>query len=297
MYNVSRSLSVHIFSMVAILAVCANAQTFEGIVVIKETSKHRFEWQDSDMRQEEIKQLDREIKELEAEVKTLTKSDKQIALEELEILRQSRISLETGVGVNVSIRTVYIKPGMMRVEETGQEEITIFRLDKNIVWTIVPGEKGYMESNLSEFIKATGETSKNATERYSKVTEARIEKGHHLIKHTGKKDISGYLCEQFLRVQGKDTTEFWTSKELSLKAIFGARLNLFVILGGDETIKETLVEVEQIGGFPMLIITRNDVSEEIIKVDKIKTKQLHNNMFEIPAGFNKLTFEDMLKGE
>jgi hypothetical protein len=50
-----------------------------------------------------------------------------------------------GKGEQTNTSKTYMKEGKYRIEIQGQHQYTIFRQDKNVIWTVMPDAKSYME--------------------------------------------------------------------------------------------------------------------------------------------------------
>lgn len=96
--------------------------------------------------------------------------------------------------------TLYVKDRKIRHEltEDGETQIIIFRPDKQVIWTVIPDEKIYLESPTSDSERSleewTAEKEKNA-------------------KNLGEETVSGYPCRKFEIVEEGVKTLFWVSKK------------------------------------------------------------------------------------
>jgi len=261
--------------------IISSAQSFEGIIVIKEISKQRVGWQDSELVQDEIEQLDREIKELENKIKKLSKTKQQQVAQELESLREFRASFTTSVEGVVSKKTVYINPGRIRIDYKNQDYTTILQLEKGIAWNIYPKEKSYVQSDFSEFIQ------------FSNL----LDNVKSLVQTGVTTEINGYPCKQVLWIHKKDTSEFWLTNMLNWKSIYADSLALFIHFDNNEVARAVLPELKKNGSFPIKSVLRTAYNEDIVEVLRIENKHLSTTVFEVPPNFKNLTLEDVLKDD
>lgn len=102
---------------------------------------------------------------------------------------------------------VYVKGNKIRYEflEGDEKAVTIMRLDKGVMWILMPEEKMYME------MPGAGK---------GMIDPAMEKKIEHLAKkkHLGKEKMSGYVCEKYQYVyhdKAMETMTQWFSKKLN----------------------------------------------------------------------------------
>lgn len=95
---------------------------------------------------------------------------------------------------------IYMKDKMIRHEltEDGETQIIIFRPDKGVVWTVIPGEKMYVEAPMGD--------SEKTLEEWTPEKEKKA-------KGLGDDTVSGYPCKKFELVENGEKVTYWVSKK------------------------------------------------------------------------------------
>lgn len=113
------------------------------------------------------------------------------------------------------------------------------------------------------------------------------------VEATGKTEkILGYLCNQFLVKDGKNTTELWVAEDLGMFAGMGGQGG-GGMFGNKKGNSEMAAKWEQVlkgkGGFPLRVITRNAAGKETFKMEatKIEKGGVKDADFVPPADFTK----------
>ena len=178
-----------------------------------------------------------------------------------------------------------------------QEQITITRLDKKLVWNIDMSEKTYTEITFKQMKKTRGKviTEKEKTDEEEIETKLQFE-----VKKSGKKKkIGGYECEEFIIkmiTEGKNPqtsetqeleiyTHLWVSDQVKgYDQIQKFRKKMAEKMGWDEgygtglmqSVKQYGIETKELGekmkeikGFPMLTVVKMKAfGEEITEADE-----------------------------
>ncbi len=164
----------------------------------------------------------------------------------------------------------YIKNNKFRVEINSPEGQTVMLIDKDKSVMLMPQNNMYME-----FGQPDPEDIK-APDAKDDITKAK----------TGqKKEILGFMCEQYILKENDETIELWATKELGLFMFAASPMEKSKI---DNKYFE--------GGFFPLIINMKGVSGNetgsLIAV-KVEKKTIDNSMFEIPSGYTKFSMPNM----
>lgn len=147
-------------------------------------------------------------------------------------------------------------PGKWRMEQLGGEAgapVVIVRMDKKTQWVLMPEEKIYMESVVKEGDQAAGLGKPGGPT--GKVVE----------KDLGAETVNGYLCRK---------------KEVTSESAFQGR-----------TMKHVTI-VWQAEEFDFPLRTR-DEDGSVTEMRDIKTGAQPAALFEVPAGFDKMTMPVM----
>lgn len=200
----------------------------------------------------------------------------------------------------------YYMPKMFKtIAQDG--EIAIFRIDKNVLYTVNPKEKQYSEipfAELDRILKGMGEkmkaaadqmreSLKNLPEEQRKQLEQMMGGGGKQtpveVKNTGeKKTIGGYGCTKHVVQQGdKELATAWTTLEIKE---FGAMRDDFEEFSkrmmGMNPMGGSLVEgLQKVEGFPM---KTEYVKRMKMVVSKVEKRSFSVSEFEVPSGYEKV---------
>lgn len=139
--------------------------------------------------------------------------------------------------------TIHVKDKKIRHElsEDGETQIIIFRPDKQVIWTVIPEEKMYIESPTND--------SDRSLEEWTPEKEKKA-------KSLGEETISGYPCKKYEIVEDGEKTTYWVSNK-----------------------------------FPYPIKIEDE--EAIIEYRNIKEGTMADSLFEVPAGYEKMSTTEM----
>jgi len=210
---------------------------------------------------------------------------------------------------------LYAVPKKMKVvdDRKGESSIMIFRLDKEVMWSVKPEEKTYSEVTFAQMERAM-KTMGNKMDAMMAQMEDKMKdmpaeqremmkkmmggkmKGMAAndapvkVKKTGeKKTISGFPCVKYVVSQGDEEFEtLWTTKDVKgfdeLKEdwlAFAKRMASLMPRMG----KARSDAYENLEGFP---IQTEMGKEVVVTVTKIERRATPSSEFEIPAGYKKV---------
>ncbi len=197
---------------------------------------------------------------------------------------------------------------MVRTGETGNGSDMIFRLDKQLLWTVKPEEKTYSEVTFADMEKMAGESAQRMEAMKKRMKEMPEEQRKMMekmmgandqpveVKSTGEsKSISGYPCKKFVVLRGKEQImSLWITDQLKeFKPLmadwknFSERMSAMTA----QFAKGMSDIYKKINGFPMqttLSIMGQTITTTVTKVEKHSTPA---SEFEIPAGYTKVKSE------
>jgi hypothetical protein len=175
--------------------------------------------------------------------------------------------------------TMWIKKDRIRVQNSafGNTPATtmIYRNDRHVVWMLNEEEKSYFEILHEEEAQEPGSTLEDRPK----------------IRRPGRtKKILGYVCEQVLLTHAEGETEIWGTKQLAdLEATTSRVLGQSASEGGG-----WIDEVAALGLYPLVSHTRMGgrlvESQETTRIEK---RTVADDLFELPAGYQKQTVKDM----
>jgi hypothetical protein len=102
---------------------------------------------------------------------------------------------------------VFLKGGNFRQEMAmgGEQQITIFRKDRNIVWVLMPQQRMYMEMPGGD------------KQSMAPIDPAEIEKRGRK-KYLGKEEINGYICSKYQYTSNDGSINgaiYWIAEKLN----------------------------------------------------------------------------------
>jgi hypothetical protein len=188
---------------------------------------------------------------------------------------EGKIIIEIDAASEKSVLNYCKKDNYARIEVTGdQTGIMIFKPDKTIM--IMPTDKIYMEFNgslldMAEKYGGGDAAGGNLKDAYSEIDKYK----------TGEfKLIKGYNCEKYYKADKLNETEMWVTEELGK----------FLFINPDRG-DSWMSEIANKNFFPMLVISKEKKSGEIsrLEVTDVLEKNLEDDLFEVPAGYQKMT--------
>ena len=192
--------------------------------------------------------------------------------------------LESSFKPETTYQTVYFGDGMMKSVDKETGEITIIRMDKDVIWHINLKDSTYMEMKLSEIKKMLGKAKKAlkemgeemptiAEEEPTKKIESKYE-----VKATGeKKEIAGYNCQKFIVITTSEQTEVWITKDIDITRYLASFKDFYKDLGLEEAISKAMLKIK---GFPMATKSKNMIQEVL----KVSEQKLSEKVFSLPKG-------------
>lgn len=202
-------------------------------------------------------------------------------------------------------------PGMIRQDNLTDNVVVVFRLDKQLIRTLIPDEKSYSELTFQDMDNMRKKMSGQMEDRMKKLNEQMASmseserkqmeemmggKMKHVMKGgtidvttTGKKEtIAGFSATEYLVTKdGEEFAHVWASKDVPNFAGMNADMKEFIARMASMMPKnggpfgEGLKKVE---GFPMIIDIKGLMKMKVTKVEKKNTSQ---SEFDVPPGFKK----------
>lgn len=271
------------FTLILLMASVLMGQTFEGIIVQKSTT---------------ITTGGAGMPGMAKMLENLPPEQRKAAMD---AMRNMQGNMAGGEGeTQESIETLYVKNGKLKIELQQEDEPMAIIMDfKNrAIYTIYPNKKKYMVMTLDEIEKKAKQARDMMREMGLDMPKSTSEVKSKIKKTGKKKNINGFMCEQYIETKGNKTSEYWITRKISFKDVFGDYTDILKSLdamGGEET--DTSPELYNIDGFPILSITKSENQTEKEEVLKIEKKKLDDSLFTIPAGYTKITMQDMMQGE
>ncbi len=209
----------------------------------------------------------------------------------------------------------YYRPHMFK--QMSDEEATIFRLDKEVLYTIDYHQKEYSEMTFAELealVKQANselegqmaELKKHLADMPAEQREAMEQmmgnktKGGSgdtkidVTKTSESKTISGYSCTKYIfKEDGKEMGSIWTttnvpdfsSMQKDFKE-FSQRLASQMSMKGSQMAEA----MKKVDGFPI----QTTISGITAMVTKIEKRSIAMSEFEVPAGFKKVKSENIM---
>ncbi|MFQ5864562.1 MAG: DUF4412 domain-containing protein [bacterium] len=214
---------------------------------------------------------------------------------------------------NQEKNTIYFKQNMMRVDQPQENNTTIIRLDKELLWDIDHDNKTYtevsfqqMREGLQSAQKAMREAMKNMTPEQRQMMEKMGMKmpgmpaqKQYKLKKTGKKDkINGYHCEQYLLIKGdeSETEELWFTTDLGgFQNISKMMAKMYEGLSGGMT--DGLDKLAKVQGIPVKTVERDGDEIEVTEVTKVNRTDVNKTRFKAPANYKKREMAEMPFGK
>jgi hypothetical protein len=206
--------------------------------------------------------------------------------------------VKTSAGEQTTTVTQYYTPTKMR-SEFGEASVSIVDLDKGRMITLMPAAKLYVEQTFDEVKKLTGQM---------KAPEPRV-----TVEETDEtEEINGYNCRKIIvRVETthgnmvtKQVTEHWMTTDVkAVEAVHEFQKNMSEALK-DLPQSRAGLEVRQKfadeGLFPIKTVVhmQGPAGETVstMTVTKIEEGDLDDELFEIPEGYTKQTFDVPSRG-
>jgi len=204
------------------------------------------------------------------------------------MISQKETNTMVGEEPEVTMSTIHVKNNMICMED-GKGNSYIVRPEKKVMWLVLNGQKAYVEL---EFDSAMLE---DIPDELSGEEEAPSS-----LKKTGvTKIINGFQCEQVIESNesGGNVTEYWVTNKKSLKQVLLSLSNVMANVMGEDSESGIDGNASELDGIPILTITRYFDSESISEIVSIVEKPIPEDKFNIPAGYKKITLEDMIRKE
>jgi hypothetical protein len=194
----------------------------------------------------------------------------------------------------VSTQTIYIKGTNMRMDfdqAEGAKTFMVMDAKQKVARNCFPDRKAYLEMKFDE-VEQMGKGVSDMQKGMG--LEKPGEKIGELKKTGEKRKINGYPCELYTQQVGDQVNEYWITKELTMKQVMGEfadHMKSFGKAGGQAAQQEALMKID---GYPILTVTKSRYGTNQNEVMKIEKKGLSNDLFAIPAGYQKQSMRDMM---
>lgn len=201
----------------------------------------------------------------------------------------------------------YLLPKMMKEVSAGGERISIYRLDKDIIYRINVREKSYTTTTFAEMESRMKDAQSKLAEGISKLKDKLDalppEKRKMLEQQMGtlmgkgsaptrvevvatgeRATISGYSSTKTVfRRDGKDMITFWTTKDVKEYAPFREELIGFMkrTLTANPFARDFADAFSKLDGFPV----RTETGGSTETVTKVEKRSLSASDFEVPSGY------------
>lgn len=214
---------------------------------------------------------------------------------------------------DVSTNVMYLKPGMMRMDEPEENTSTIIRMDSEMLLHIDHDKKTYMEVSFAEIKegltrakKAMEEAMKNLTPQQRQMMEKMgmkmpqlpAQKTYDLEKTEERKEISGYACEKYVLHKGEDesTDTWWITRDLGSFKHFGEMMaKVFEGFGmGQVAEAEKFAEID---GVPVKTVEQQGDKLRVSELTKVEKSTLDAAQFTAPEGYKKKEMPKMQFGK
>ncbi|UCE20230.1 MAG: hypothetical protein JSV84_07815 [Gemmatimonadota bacterium] len=235
-------------------------------------------------------------------------------------ISESEMSM-TGKSSEKTKQKVFYKPGMIKIVDLGEDEITIVRMDKELVWDIRVEDSTYTEMTFAQMEKMSEEGKKQMAaarvemeqqmkdmspeeramvekmmgSQMSKMLGGGDETGELILERTGKKEkISGHDCQQVVVTIDDDPfVEMWVTDEYELGGelfTIYEKMNLFKYKPSED--------MNTFKSFPMkTIFTINmgmGTMRNVTTVSEVVKTSLKDSEFELPKGLRLEKDENMM---
>jgi hypothetical protein len=265
------------FAVACFFAPSLVAQNFEGIIVSKTTIVRSAMSGQTDMMKNLMKDLPQDKKE---------------AAEKMMADLPSQGS-EGPSATEEFMQTIYLKNGKMCIESDAEEapEILI-DFNSGIIRNIMHDKKAYMEMNIDEI----SEQMKSIQSKMQQAGLQTTEEQKAEIKKTGKKQkINGFLCEQYVRNEGDETSEYWITKEVTFQDLFGSDSKYMKTVEKMISMdKKAGKEYFDLGGYPVRIIEKDPQSTTTTETMKIEKTKVADSKFIVPENYKKMSMREMM---
>lgn len=186
---------------------------------------------------------------------------------------------------NKSSQVHYIEPEYSRIEmsvnyqhpekkgRSTQKSVIITRLDKKVVWTLMPASNGYCEFTFDELRKAMNSGS-------SLVPDNAVPAGFKYKKTSGSRKIAGFATDEYV-FSGKGLEgKAWVAEDAKLKPAADFQRNQARALG--------LSGGKDAPGVLMGYEASSKGSTHSMTVKSVRTGSIGSDKFALPEGYKKM---------
>lgn len=200
--------------------------------------------------------------------------------------------------------TIYVAGNMMRIDEPGNNQSTIMRMDKELIWHIDHDEKTYQEISFQQMRQgmekaqaAMEEAMKKMTPEQKKMMEQmgmkmpgmQTEKMFDLQKTGKSATVNGYKCEQYILKKsghsGNDE-EWWVTKDLGKFENFGKMMaKMFEGMSGG--MMSGMESFAKLDGIPVKMVEQDENEQEITEIKNVTQTDVAPAKFTPPENYRK----------
>lgn len=200
--------------------------------------------------------------------------------------------------------TIYVAGDMMRIDEQKNNQSTIIRMDKGLIWQIDHADKSYQEISFQQMRQgmekaqaAMEEAMKKMTPEQKKMMEQmgmkmpgmQTEKMFELQKTDKTATVNGYKCQQYILKKsgfsGNDE-EWWVTKDLGQFKNFGEMMaKMFEGMSGG--MMSGMESFSKLDGIPVKTIEKGDNEQQITEIKNVTKTDVAPAKFDPPENYKK----------
>jgi len=219
-------------------------------------------------------------------------------------LIMEHVSYEEGSS-NKRQSTIYVQDNKLKqVDNSSQYKPTvIFDLNTSYITIINNKNETYLQVTIDEHLKSFEAMLQQTKKTPEKPKSLKLEKTNETLKIAGYKTIHYNILEN-----GKLATQYWVSPEAGfnneidfekMAKLMNDVKNISQNVGGSESISDQEYQIfREIyeNGYPLKTVyhSEDDNSVVIEEILSVKNKELSASEFQPPAGYQKITYQDIL---
>jgi len=186
----------------------------------------------------------------------------------------------TADGKNVPV-VYYIRPDRVRTETSAPEHpeytfIVITDMAKSTSTSLMPGQKTYITTDLSELMKAAGQDKDRPLPK---------------LTPTGQKEtVAGYTCEHYL-IEDQQSADMCVAKGLGFLGVGGSAAGMMI---SSKMKEQTAANPEwskllEGGAFPLkMTVSQGGKTTFSSEVTSVERKKLDDALFTVPADYKEM---------
>ncbi len=204
-----------------------------------------------------------------------------------------------GDDIQESISTIYIKGSKFRIdsEEEGEKQSIIYDLNTKSMNIIQWDSRVVITSSLDELKQGLNEMIPEIPEMEN--PDVSEEKSQFFMKAAGKtRKINGYSCDLYTGINDEGNyTNLWITSENQV--LFDAFRNMITVMQESFEKGKMLGEEEKFfiekKAVDILNMTASSFDIDIQEMKDIQAQSLSDDLFKIPAGFQKINAAEMMQ--